>query len=130
MLLVTVTLIISILSAQSNPPVITDFLQKDLVNPEDVKFRAEVGFTLPCKATGSNLKWSWEHNGTAIEAYNGRPFTLSEDGTLTGSVLVATDSGTYQCFVKDEVTGAVAFSRKLKVAVTGTRIQTFQSTYM
>ncbi|KAJ7377913.1 Immunoglobulin C-2 Type [Desmophyllum pertusum] len=104
--------------AQSNPPVITDFLQKDLVNPEDVKFSKDVGFTLPCKATGSNLKWSWEHNGTAIEAYNGRPFTLSEDGTLTGSGLVATDSGTYQCFVKDEVTGAVAFSRKLKVAVT------------
>ena len=98
---------------------ITDFLQKDLVNPEDVKVGAEAGFTLPCKATGSNLTWIWEHNGTAIAAYNGRSFTLSDDGTLTGSRLFATDSGTYQCFVRDEKTGAVAFSRKLKVAVTG-----------
>ncbi|KAL9959374.1 hypothetical protein ACROYT_G032693 [Oculina patagonica] len=104
--------------ALSSPPVITDFLQKDLVNPEDVKFRAEVGFRLPCKATGSNLKWTWEHNGTAIAAYDGRPVTLSDDGTLTGSYLLATDSGTYQCFVRDEATGNVAFSRKLKVAVT------------
>lgn len=101
---------------------ITDFLQKDLVNPEDVKFRAEVGFRLPCKATGSNLTWTWEHNGTAITA-DGRTFTLSEDGTLTGSYLLATDSGTYQCFVRDEANGAVAFSRRLKVAVTGIRIR-------
>ena len=105
--------------AQSSPPVITNFLQKDLVNPEDVKAQAKVGFRLPCKATGSNLKWIWKHNGTAIAAYNERPFTLSEDGTLTGSYLRVADSGTYQCFVRDEQTGAVAFSRKLKVAVTG-----------
>lgn len=105
--------------AQSSPPVITNFLQRDLVNPEDVKGQAEVGFRLPCKATGSNLKWTWEHNGTAIAAYDGRSFTLSDDGTLTGSYLRATNSGTYQCFVRDEKTGAVAFSRKLKVAVTG-----------
>ena len=100
---------------------ITYFLQKDLVNPEDVKFRSDQGFKLPCKATGSNLKWTWEHNGTVITDYGRRsPFTLGEDGALTGSNLIATDSGTYQCFVKDEVSGAVAFSRKLKVAVTGT----------
>ena len=105
--------------AQSSPPVITDFLQRDLVNPEDVKAGAQVGFRLPCKATGSNLKWTWKHNGTAITAYDDTPFTLNDDGTLTGSRLNATDSGTYQCFVEDEKTGAVAFSRKLKVAVTG-----------
>ena len=105
--------------AQSSPPVITDFLQRDLVYPEDVKAGAQTGFRLPCKATGSNLKWTWKHNGTAIAAYDGRPFTLTGDGTLTGSSLTATDSGTYQCFVGDEKTGAVAFSRKLKVAVTG-----------
>lgn len=93
-----------------------------MVNPEDVKFSAKVGFRLPCKATGSNLKWTWKHNGTAIAAYNGRPFSLGENGTLTGSSLLATDGGTYQCFVRDEATGAVAFSRKLKVAVTGIRI--------
>ena len=98
---------------------ITDFLQRNLVNPEDVKAGADVGFRLPCKATGSNLKWTWEHNGTAIAAYDGIPFTLSNDGTLTGSRLYATASGSYQCFVRDEKTGAVAFSRKLKVAVTG-----------
>lgn len=105
--------------AQSGPPVITNFLQRDLVNPEDVKAQAEVGFRLPCKATGSNLKWIWKHNGTAIAAYDGRLFTLSDDGTLTGRYLRATDSGTYQCFVSDEKTGAIAFSRKLKVEVTG-----------
>ena len=105
--------------AQSNPPVITNFLQRDLVNPEDVKAKANVGFRLPCKATGSNLKWTWKHNGTAITAYLGIPFTLSDDGTLTGRNLLAANSGTYQCFVRDEKTGAIAFSRKLKVAVTG-----------
>ncbi|XP_020621934.1 hemicentin-1-like isoform X3 [Orbicella faveolata] len=104
--------------AQSSPPVITDFLQRDLVYPEDVKAGAQTGFRLPCKATGSNLKWTWKHNGTTIAAYDGRPFTLTGDGTLIGSSLTATDSGTYQCLVGDEKTGAVAFSRKLKVAVT------------
>ena len=84
-----------------------------------MKAGAQVGFRLPCKATGSNLKWTWKHNGTAITAYEGRPFRLSDDGTLTGSGLIAKDSGTYQCFVGNAKTGAVAFSRKLKVAVTG-----------
>ena len=100
---------------------ITNFPKKDLVNPEDVKFSSVHGFTLPCKAIGSNLTWTWEHNGTAITDLGGRsPFNLDKSGTLTGTHLRATDSGTYQCFVKNEVTGAVAFSRKLKVAVTGT----------
>ena len=98
---------------------ITYFLAKDLVNPEEVKFRAEEGFRLPCKATGSNLKWSWKHNDTEITAFNGKPYSLMENGTLIGSHLQAANSGTYQCYVKDEKTGAVVFSRKLKVAVTG-----------
>ena len=98
---------------------ITDFLQRDLVNPDEVKFNAEVGFRLPCKATGSNLTWTWEHNGKAIDHFDGRPFSLSEDGTLTGHYLRASDGGTFQCFVKDEATGNVTFSRKLRVEVTG-----------
>lgn len=99
---------------------ITNFPKEDLVKPEDVKFKSDLGFTLPCNATGSNLTWTWKHNGTAITESS--HFDLSEDGTLTGKVLSAIHSGTYQCFVKDEVTGAMAFSRKLKVAVTGTNV--------
>ena len=98
---------------------ITNFLSKDLLNPEEVKFNTAEAFRLPCNANGSNLKWTWKHNGKEIQAYNGRPYTLLEDGTLIGNYLLPTDSGTYQCFVKDENTGAAAFSRKLKVAVTG-----------
>ena len=90
-----------------------------MVNSEDVKFNTEEAFTLPCKATGSNLKWNWKHNDTDIADFNGYPYSLSDDGALVGSYLRATASGTYQCFVKDEKTGAVVFSRKLKVAVTG-----------
>ena len=46
-------------------------------------------------------------------------YSLSEDGTLTGNDLKAKHSGTYQCFVKDNITGVEVFSRKLQVAVTG-----------
>ena len=99
---------------------ITNFPKEDLVKPEDVKFKSDPSFTLPCNATGSNLTWTWKHNGTAIT--DSSHFDLSEDGTLTGKNLRAIHSGTYQCFVKDEVTGALAFSRKLKVAVTGTNV--------
>jgi len=109
----------SFFTGQDSPPVITYFLTKDLVNPEDVKFNVEEGFRLPCKATGANLKWSWKHNDTEITPYPQGPYTITEDGTLIGRYLRAANSGTYQCFVKDEKTGAVAFSRKLKVAVTG-----------
>jgi len=98
---------------------ITKFSPKDLINPDEVKYRKSNGFSLPCEALGSNLTWTWEHNGEPITAFYGYPFSLSQDGTLTGNYLRAEHSGTYQCFVKDEVTGITVFSRKLQVAVTG-----------
>ena len=98
---------------------ITKFSLKDLINPDEVKYRKSNGFSLPCEALGSNLTWTWEHNGEPITAFYGYPFSLSQDGTLTGHYLRAEHSGTYQCFVKDEVTGITVFSRKLQVAITG-----------
>ena len=103
------------------PPQITKFLNHDLINPEQVKFRRDNALVLPCGAIGSNLKWSWKHNDTLIpddelQFCNRR---LGGDGTLTGSNLGITDSGSYQCFVKDTVTNVQTFSRKIQVAVTG-----------
>ena len=93
---------------------ITKFTQKDLVNRKDVTNT----FKLPCEASGTNLTWTWRHNDTEI-TYGVR-YSLSEDGTLTGKYLASKNGGTYQCFVKDEETGVEVFSRKLKVAITGT----------
>ena len=76
---------------------------------------------LPCAASGNNLKWRWQHNNTDIpegELQFGKR-RLGSDGTLTGSNLGISDSGTYQCFVKDTATNVETFSRKIKVAVTG-----------
>jgi len=109
---------IAVVTAQRQPPMITKFSQKDLIDPDEVKFREPNGFSLPCEASGSNLTWTWNHNGEPIKAFYGYPFSLSQDGTLTGHYLRAQHSGTYQCFVKDEVTGVEVFSRKLKVNVT------------
>ena len=72
---------------------------------------------LPCDAVGSNLQWTWKHNGTAITT--GLKFTVGADGTLTGSYLDSADSGHYQCFVRNTFTGIETFSRKIQVAVTG-----------
>lgn len=79
-------------------------------------FCRNVGFRLPCEASGSNLKWSRQHNGTHI--LYGTKYSLGADGSLTGQYLEVENSGSYQCFVKDTVTVKVTFSRKLKVAVT------------
>ena len=100
---------------------IKTFLSYDLTSPEQVKFRAQKALVLPCGASGENLKWSWYHNDTeipegALKYGNKR---LGGDGTLTGSSLGSSDSGTYQCFVQDTVSGVKTFSRKIKVAVTG-----------
>ena len=102
---------------------IINFLPYDLINPEQVKFRIQNAFKLPCGATGENLKWTWRHNDVEIpegELQFGNR-RLGPDGTLTGSFLDSSYNGTYQCFVKDTVSNVETFSRKLKVVVTGER---------
>ena len=77
---------------------------------------------LPCAASGNNLEWTWKHNNTEISAaqiQHGNQFKVSADGTLTGSNLGSSQSGNYQCIVKDNVTNVETFSRKIQVAVTG-----------
>ena len=108
-------------SPKPPPPQITNFLNHDLINPEQVKFNRPNALILPCGAIGSNLKWIWKHNETLIPdgILQFGNMRLSDDGTLTGSNLGITNSGTYQCFVKDTATNVQTFSRKIKVAVTG-----------
>ena len=100
-----------------DPPRIVTFPTKDLLAPDDVKFSRQNALKLPCDAVGSNLQWTWKHNGTAITT--GGKFTVGADGTLYGSYLENAQSGHYQCFVRDTVTGIEIFSRKIQVAVTG-----------
>ncbi|XP_068759668.1 fibronectin type III domain-containing protein-like [Montipora capricornis] len=106
------------------PPQITEFLQNDLVAPDEVKFRDNTNWqlNLPCRATGSNkLSWEWKHNDSIITPNKFEfddDWQLSQDGTLKAKGLSIWDSGTYQCFVTDTVTGVKTFSRKLRVAVT------------
>ncbi|CAH3151030.1 unnamed protein product, partial [Porites lobata] len=97
-------------------PRIVNFPTKDLLAPEDVKFSRQNALKLPCDAVGSNLQWTWKHNGTAITT--GGKFAIGVDGTLYGSYLESAQSGNYQCFVRDNVTGIETFSRKIQVAVT------------
>lgn len=98
------------------PPQITRFLSHDLVKPDEVKFRKISAFRLPCEASGSNLQWRWQHNGTNV--IFGGQYKLGADGSLTGEFLEAENTGNYQCFVKDTLSDKETFSRKLKVAVT------------
>ena len=100
-----------------DPPRIVNFPTKDLLAPEDVKFSRQNALKLPCDAVGSNLQWTWKHNGTAITT--GGKFTVGGDGTLYGSYLESAQSGHYQCFVRDTVNEIETFSRKIQVAVTG-----------
>ena len=101
----------------ADPPRIVNFPTKDLLAPEDVKFSRQNALKLPCDAVGNNLQWTWKHNGTAITT--GGKFAIGVDGTLYGSYLESAQSGNYQCFVRDTVTGIETFSRKIQVAVTG-----------
>ena len=101
----------------AEPPRIVKFETKDLLAPEDVKFERKDALKLPCDAVGNNLQWTWKHNGTAITT--GGKFAVGVDGTLYGSYLESAQSGNYQCFVRDNVTGIETFSRKIQVAVTG-----------
>ena len=73
---------------------------------------------MPCGASGSNLQWTWRYNDTAISTSDPK-FTVGENGTLYGSYLESAQSGHYQCFVRDTITGIETFSRKIEVAVTG-----------
>lgn len=57
--------------------------------------------------------------------FYGHQFSLGKSGNLIGRYLEAKHSGTYQCFVRDQVTGFQVFSRKLKVAVTGRNLLYF-----
>ena len=101
----------------TNPPRTVKFPTNDLLAPEDVKFSRQNALKLPCGASGNYLEWTWKHNGTAITT--GGKFTVGADGTLYGSYLESAQSGHYQCFVRDTVTGIETFSRKIQVAVTG-----------
>jgi len=77
------------------------------------------GFKLPCVATGDNLEWRWQHNGTNISiCFQGGRYKVQGDGSLIGETLLPYQSGDYQCFVKDTVTGKETFSRKVQVLVT------------
>ncbi|XP_068759670.1 fibronectin type III domain-containing protein-like [Montipora capricornis] len=106
------------------PPQITEFLQNDLVAPDEVKFRDNTNWqlNLPCRANGSNkLSWEWRHNDVPIDPNKLKSddnWQLLQDGTLLAKGLDISDNGTYQCFVTDTVTGVKTFSRKLSVAVT------------
>lgn len=76
------------------------------------------GFKLPCEATGENLQWRWQHNGTNLVIFSGGRFKVEGDGSLIGESLLPDQSGNYQCFVKDAVTDKETFSRKVQVLVT------------
>jgi len=95
---------------------ITKFLEKDLIKPDEVN--RKTGFKLPCEASGTNLTWTWKLNDKKINLL-GRHYSLHENGTLIGKHLSRSNGGYYQCFVKDEETGVEVFSRLLGVSVTG-----------
>ena len=113
-----------VFSAQARPPPqITNFLQGNLLNRDEVKGGKEYwpslnfGFKLPCDATGQHLKWRWQHNGTDIFIFSGGRYKL-QGGSLTGEFLYPEQSGTYQCFVQDTITLKETFSRRIQVFVT------------
>ena len=119
----TISFCTSTFSGQTSPPPqITNFLSGNLLNRDEVKGGKEYdelnkdGFKLPCEATGKNLQWRWQHNGTNV-VYGGQ-YKLQGDGSLIGEFLGLGQSGNYQCFVKDTVSTKETFSRKVQVAVT------------
>ena len=86
------------------------------------RFKDVWQLVLPCRATGSNLKWVWKHNDVAINENKfifDDDWQLLSDGTLRARGLSISDRGTYQCVVEDTVTKVSTFSRKLRVEVTG-----------
>ena len=105
------------------PPQITNFLEGNLLNKDEVKGGKEYwaplnfGFKLPCEATGQHLEWRWQHNGTDLFIFSGGRYKL-RGGSLIGEFLYPEQSGNYQCFVKDTVADKETFSRKVQVFVT------------
>lgn len=95
------------------PPRITHFLANDLVKPGQVRGH----FTLPCQATGKNLKWTWKFNDGPLP-----PKVKIVNDTLVGgsrdSILNVEQSGRYQCFVEDTKNKVSTFSREIEVKVT------------
>lgn len=84
--------------------------------PGDVTSKS--GFQLPCEASGTRLlHYRWQLNGANIKY--GWVYHLLPSGTLVGQSLNQTNSGEYQCFVKNDY--GMDFSRKLQVKVTGTK---------
>ena len=110
---------------QRTPPQIINSEKGNLLNRDEVKGGKKYneqnndGFKLPCEATGQDLKWTWQHNGTNLFAGAGSKYKVNQgDGSLTGESLLPEQSGNYQCFVEDTVTGKKTFSRKVQVLVT------------
>ena len=112
---------------QTLPPQIFNFFEGNLLNRDEVKGGKEYneqnndGFKLLCDATGENLEWTWKLNGTTEIKQNSGPgstYEVGVDGSLTGERLSPEQSGNYQCFVEDKVSGKKTFSRKVQVLVT------------
>ena len=94
-----------------------NFLDKDLVNPDDVTFKD--GLTLPCSAIGGNIKYHWKFNDRYVRHIDpaGIIFKISPSGTLFKKYADESSNGKYQCFVSN--TKGSSFSRQIEVRVTG-----------
>ena len=94
-----------------------NFLDKDLVNPDDVQFR--YGLTLPCSASGNNITYEWKFNGISIKSIDptGAIFKISPSGTLFKKYPDENNNGKYQCYVSNS--RGSSFSREIAVKVTG-----------
>ena len=105
------------------PPRITDFPKVNFLNRDEVKGEKKYneqnnnGFKFLCEATGENLEWTWTLNRTT-KITDGSTFKVGAAGSLTGQMLLPEQSGNYQCFVEDKVSGMATFSRKVQVLVT------------
>ena len=94
-----------------------NFLDKDLVNPDDVQFR--YGLTLPCSASGNNITYEWKFNGISIKSIDptGLIFKISSSGMLFKQNPDEKSNGKYQCYVSNS--RGSSFSREIEVKVTG-----------
>ena len=94
-----------------------DFLDHDLVNPNDVILKD--GLKLPCNATGGNIKYQWKFNGRFVKTFDpkGFIFKILPSGTLFKKYPDESSNGKYQCFVSNS--RGSSFSRKIEVKVTG-----------
>ena len=86
-----------------------DFLDKDLVNPDDVTRKD--GLTLPCSASGNNITYEWKFNGISIKSID------PSSGMLFKQNPDEKSNGKYQCYVSNS--RGSSFSREIAVKVTG-----------